>query len=271
MRFRHRQWSFAMLGVVLFSTLSCGPGDLSDGQGADLDLPVLETFGNERDFPLSHVYAVSVHKSGAVAVADGMPFRVLLFRPGDSAIQVGREGLGPAEYRFVTDLGFKGDSLWVTDLMMSKAIFFDLNGKHLRTERVISRPPNPVNEVVGPIRPMADGGWLTSIPERPITSVLRGWVTARDLFHTIGDTTRLVYTQPLPRTDFVEVKIGPEAYFQGVHPLPMGPLFRPGVNGRFYFVVDRQSVASQDSAGFGIRCLGPLGDTIWSRTLDYHP
>jgi hypothetical protein len=121
-------------------------------------------------------------------IADGPPARVLLFRPDGKVVWVGGVGGGPSEYAYVDDVGFVGDTLWVTDARSSKAVFFDMEGRPLRTQRIALDPRNPFERQTGPIRPLADGAWMASVSAVSITGVLNDWVTTRPWYWVKGDS-----------------------------------------------------------------------------------
>jgi hypothetical protein len=57
---------------------------------------------------------------------------------------------------------------------MMKAIFFDLNGAHVGTGRVLAKPPEPDAGSAAPVRPLADGGWLAATRPQGISLILAG-------------------------------------------------------------------------------------------------
>jgi len=263
-------------GLLFPTVFGVGPTGCSPDKSPVFDpdswyLEIQETFGDEEKAPLSHVLSIAVHPDGYVAVADFRPARVHLFRPDGGVQAIGGNGLGPAEYNFVTGVGFHGDTLWVTDAGFLKAIFFDLDGDHLDTERVLTDRPAEVDGAIGPIRLLGDGSWLTSTPTVAITSVMNDRVSNRPFFRVWDEVASTVYVQPLPRTDFFRVKLGDEVNLEGVHSIPSGPIFHSAADGQKHFVVDRPVAVSTDSASFEIHCLDLRGDTLWSRSIGYEP
>ena len=157
------QWPYILLTGLVASALSCTPSSPSSSTGdEELEpLRVLHVYGDEEDTPLSRVSLGAANVAGFLAIADGPPSRVLLFDPDGNPIPIGGSGLGPAEYQHVSALGFLGDSLWITDARMSKALYFDLDGNHLGTERIVTRPQTvPARAPTHSIRRTAAGSVL---------------------------------------------------------------------------------------------------------------
>ena len=59
---------------------------------------------------------------------------MLLSRDGDVVGRVGREGEGPGEFRWISALGWRGDSLWVSDIRGRRITVFNSQLEVVRTE-----------------------------------------------------------------------------------------------------------------------------------------
>lgn len=268
-------WAPRALAVVAITLCSLGtacedPESEPASQGQIWTLEIQDRFGGEA-LPLTRVYLAAFGPDGLVALADGPPTRVLLLKSGQPPILIGGQGAGPSEYGYVNELGFAGDTLWLTDARSAKAAFYDLEGRFVRSARVSLRSEGPRGRATGPVRPLRDAGWLVSEPTISITAVMSGWTDARAFLRVVGDSVRdTVFVEPLPQHDFMRVPIG-EGALEGVHPVPQRPLFESGVDGAGFWVVDRRVASAPDSANFTIHRIGQHGDTLWSRDVGYKP
>jgi hypothetical protein len=256
---------------LLAGVLGCAdPPKLASG-GDPWTLEIQQTYGDESETPLSHVYLVAAHPNGAVAVADGPPGRVLLFHSDGRKVPIGRPGSGPDEYGEPTGIGFIGDTLWVTDGGISKAMFFDVEGNLLSTERVAIDPRSRYGFSSGPVRPLADGSWLASWPNVSITHVVQGWVADRPYYRVTQEDTLPVFFQRLSG-DYVRIELGPNNLgLETLHPVPLGPIFRTAIDGGSHYVVERWPAGSADTSFFTVHRLGIAGDTIRTLRVPYEP
>lgn len=89
--------------------------------------------------------------SGGFTVADSRRVQLFYFEPdGTLRATVGGSGAGPGEFRLISSLAAKGDSVIVGDGVLRRTSVFDKNGQYLRDEEGL--PP-----VVGPL---ADGTYI---------------------------------------------------------------------------------------------------------------
>ena len=242
------------------------PGSVQAGE-----LVVEQRFGGEA-FPLTRVYLIAAGPGGFFALADGPPARVVLVPPDGTAIPIGASGLGPSEYGYVNQIGFAGDSLWVTDARRSKAMFFDLDGEFLGSVRISIPSEGQFSRPAGPIRPLADGSWLAAEPSLSITGVTRGWVRDRPfLRYSESAALDTIFVEPLPQHDFMRVSLGDDRFLEGMHPVQQRPLLVADPDGAGFWIVDRPPPSSADSAQFTIHRLNLSGDTTRSALIGYAP
>jgi hypothetical protein len=84
---------------------------------------------------------------------------MLLSRDGDVVGRVGREGEGPGEFRWVSALGWRGDSLWVSDIRGRRITVFNSQFETVRTEPS-PRAGVPIPFVPGNLVLLSDGSSL---------------------------------------------------------------------------------------------------------------
>ena len=84
---------------------------------------------------------------------------MLLSRDGDVVGRVGREGEGPGEFRWISALGWRGDSLWVSDIRGRRITVFNSQLEVVRTEPS-PRAGVPIPFVPGKLVLLSDGSSL---------------------------------------------------------------------------------------------------------------
>jgi hypothetical protein len=99
-----------------------------DFSGQDpLRLEEVARFGTLDDF--TSVSAVSVSTDGKVAVVDGVERHVFICtKDGRDCELVGHRGQGPGEFEMVGRIGWRGDTLWVTDPLLGRVTRFSKTG-----------------------------------------------------------------------------------------------------------------------------------------------
>ena len=115
---------------------------------------------DDDDFYFERVVDIAVDTDGRLFVLDNGANDVKVFDSrGRFLHSFGREGSGPGEFNVPIALTLTNDSLIVTDGMLRRVTVFDLDGKHLRTERLPTlEQDRPMYRVI-PLR----GGAIASI------------------------------------------------------------------------------------------------------------
>ena len=221
---------------------------------------------------LSKVSSLTVSSDGSTLyVAQQLEHVIRVFdaRSGKPLRTIGRSGEGPGEFRYLSRLGWRADSLYATDFALQRLSLFSPAGEHYWTGRV--NPPIQPDNARGsfPIGLTANGSVISqaqlasrsvaegSVTTSPWTLVARdgailGTVAMRDLRETttavpIGST--VVFTpQPMSRRTFI-----------AIHP-----------DGASIAVVSQP--AGRDPPGtFRVTRVGPDGGMIGSREYSYRP
>ncbi len=172
----------------------------------------------------------------------------------DDAITVGRKGEGPGEFTWIANVGWIGNTLWVTDLMQARLQLFDSDGDYLGV-----RPLPPTSGW----RPTPDGS-LVSIGSKPLGA--SGWAVLR----MTGDST-------MPTADTLFHFPGPEAEIVHVPMKEGGSMMM-----RQPFDKTAQIVSAADGSRFcgsepldgdqvRIRCIDPKGSILRDTVLTLAP
>lgn len=83
---------------------------------------------------------VAARADGTVFVADGGALEVRVFDArGRHLRSFGRRGAGPGEFLAVGEMGWRADTLWVTDPMQLRTTLFTLDGRVVRTIGAVTR------------------------------------------------------------------------------------------------------------------------------------
>jgi hypothetical protein len=125
------------------------------------------------------------------AITTGATGEVYVAQPQDRAVRVydargvyrrtlGRRGSGPGEFQGLDGLGWKGDSLWVSDLSQQRITFFDRTGRVLGTVRAVTPVLPGAGYPAGPAAALADGSLLAN-PSPSTASVQRRTATRMPL------------------------------------------------------------------------------------------
>lgn len=234
-------------------------------------LKVEQRFGGEQ-LPLSFVTEMAIGPAGRWAVLDYPPDQVRLVQRDGTVIPIGRQGAGPAEYRYVNQIGFQGDTLWIAAAHASRVLYFDLQGTFLRSVGVRANFGGAYPKQAGPVRPLANGAWLVSESGISVDEVVDGLLRERT-YAIYSRDSRLdtLFEVPLPAHDYMRVELGHQHFIEGLSPVPWAPLFIPLLDGRGGWVVDRAPPKSADPTDFTIRRIGLNGDTARSTSIRYKP
>jgi hypothetical protein len=185
----------------------------------------------------------------------------------DQAITVGRKGEGPGEFAWVEQLGWAGDTLYATDLMLSRVQYFDRQGRLLLSRRL-----------------PAHGGWRLARDGRFVAIGSKsigagGWAVLQAVLDSIVPRVDTLFHFPGPEVATIHIPVGGGASLMTQNP----------------FVPTAQAVAAADHSRFcgseplggdevRIRCIDNLGrlirdtvlvlapevltDAVWDRTID---
>ena len=185
----------------------------------------------------------------------------------DQSTPVGRGGEGPGEFAWVEQIGWSGDTLWASDMMLARVQYFDRDGALLSGHRL---PPG------AGWRRVRDGRFL-AIASKPIGAP--GWSVLQAHVSSEVPTADTLYHFPGPEQPTIHIPMAGGASMMTSDP----------------FAPSAQAIAASDGSRFcgsepldgdqvRIRCIDdrgaiirdtvitlapePLSDALWNRTID---
>lgn len=187
----------------------------------------------------------------------------------DDAIQVGRRGEGPGEFTFIDQIGWSGDTLWATDMMLARVQYFDRDGNFLRGHRL----------PVGSGWRRSAGGRFLSVGSRPAQAGGWGLLTMTgDSAAPVADT---VFHFPGPDPVVIRRPVG-DGVSLPMHD-PFLPTARVGASSDALRFCGSEPLEGDDTR---IRCVDhhggllldtvitlaplPLTDEVWDRVIRFY-
>ena len=92
--------------------------------------------------PRGNLLFVAQHTEGVIRVFDVTSKRFVK--------EIGRRGRGPGEFQMITRLGWRGDTLVVTDMVQQRIVLMSTDGKVLRTLTAVSKKHPEIDALVVP-------------------------------------------------------------------------------------------------------------------------
>ena len=263
---------FTALGAFLVLAIAgCGAAPQSSltalpTRSADLEV----SLGASDDSVLafSRISGLTVDRDGRMYVLQSTDPIVTVLNPDGTLHQrFGRRGKGPGEFAGVGGVGWRGDTLWVMDVVQQRVSWF-YHGQHVRTSRF-----SPVHYGLGTLRsrrvatqwPMADGSWFALVTWRFVQPAgsPENWLP---IIRTTGDAeTETVVArlqEAFPFRLVMEHPDGPPGY--GSPLFSDFPLQSMSDSGERYAIVDRP-FASGSQVPIRVTVLHASGDTAYSR------
>ncbi len=152
----------AFLGQLMIIPLVAGAAQQPVGTSSLVR--ELQISGETED--LSIVSALAVNRRGTIAIGQNRDGRVVFYSAEGKRIgEFGRPGEGPGEFRLMSELGWRGDSLWVTDEMLPRVTIVGPDRRLVRTQpfpRSSSVPPFDQVSGLTFLALAEDGGLLLS-------------------------------------------------------------------------------------------------------------
>ena len=187
----------------------------------------------------------------------------------DQATQVGREGEGPGEFTFIDQIGWSGDTLWATDMMLVRIQYFGPDGGFLDS--------HPIPAGSGWRR--ATDGSLMSIGSRAAQA--GGWGLLTMSGDSATPTSDTVFHFPGPDPTVIRRPVG-----EGVSVPMHDPFIATARVGASSDAMHYCGSEPLDGDRVRIRCVDargqvtadtvlslapiPLSDAIWNRVIDFY-
>jgi hypothetical protein len=222
---------------------------------------------------LSHVLGIALGPDHHLYVTQWRVPSVTVFNVAGAQVRtIGRQGSGPGEFVFATAVGWKGDTLWVSDPPQSRINLFDRSGRFVSSVTFTTRPPSPAYRNLSPGAVLADGSILSiAAPARSdvLTAgrVLRVPVLRMTRAGHVIDT--IATTAPLIMATRLE--LAPNRGFTVANPMTSQPIVAPTAGGAGVVIVERGASSDRRRAAFRVTRLTLEGDTVFSREYAYQP
>jgi hypothetical protein len=190
--------------------------------------------------------------------------RVFDAATGSFLSNVGRSGQGPGEFRSISRLSVRGDTMFVADLFQQRLVWFSISGDHIQTAAIRSRSQPSVSAVV----PAPEGLFWGESPFRP---GLRGPMERPLVLMDVeGRTEAVVAVQSMAggsgavvAGDRVAVFMQPFATLRHLR------AFAP--DGSAVVVVDTENGGGRRDGTYLVLKITPRADTVFSARLIHRP
>lgn len=257
------------VGFMLFSLcLPASPAQAQAAWRASVDLRIGGAEDDENAF--TRVAALLVSPAGEIYVGDGEERAIRVFSASGRRLRkIGRRGGGPGEFEALTSMGWRGDTLFVSDERQRRITLFSAAGRVAGTRRVEATLPGPPPAPVAPVALLANGTTLGLLAPSP-TALATGAIPRLPLVRVDG--ARAV---PLAFLDWRDNKValialdGGQAFFS--RPVSGESLWAVAPSGDALYVVDRPVPRGAGTSSFRVTRLRPNGDTVYTRTYEHRP
>ncbi len=265
--------SLFLLAVLGFTPFFAQPayGQLGSANSWSIEEDLRIGRLDEPDYALNSITDLAIGPNGSIYVGQYLDRSVRVFdSSGTYAKRIGREGAGPGEFRDIRSLTWRGDSLGVRDILLSRLSFFDTAGNFLHSVSFREPMPGGSYSTLTPGTPMADGS-LALLPSAPGRLLADGTIADLPLLLTSrhGEVqtilTHLSVDHDVARINFESGgTLGPE-------PFSDAPIWRAAADGESVWIIDRSVATDADEGYFRLMRLGLSGDTLASLRYRYTP
>jgi hypothetical protein len=271
-----RHFALAVGGIALNATLA---GALHSQQPAKWTLTTVARTASGAntgaDYEFNRIAGIVPGPNGTVFVFETRATEIRVFDANGAFVRrIGRAGSGPGEFRYLTSIGFVGDTLWTADHELKRVSLFAADGRVLATiaHEMRDAVPAASRTFYGAdlwfvlTRGLAVGGAISDAEalaegKVPATPILRLTRTGRTL-----DTIAWMSTAHSQ----MALQIGGAKLFMAQRyadsPLPVIALPLERV-----YVVDRSAATAARDAAFRVTAMSVMGDTVWTRRYPYVP
>lgn len=229
---------------------------------------------------LSEIGEVRIGPDQRVYVAQPQEQLIRVFDAAGRAVgSIGRSGSGPGEFRALSHLGIRGDTVYVSDNNLGRVSYFDLDGRFLSSEQWVSprfsRPPvaymatTPaalVGDGTALVQPGGMEAALGSIDFGVFTGESSTPLLRIDRRSQVVDT---VTWQHRRNTLLVMAHEGEKVIVPP--PFDENPLHSVAPDGRGVVTVHRAPARTTGEDSIQVLLLAPSRDTTFSASLPYTP
>lgn len=209
----------------------------------------------------THILGLAVSPTGVAYVLDYAPPFIRAFLPSGRPLDsLGYRGDGPGEFQVPWGLGWRGDTLWVTDTRLNRVT-------------LLPRPGTPIKVTVRratPVGLLSDGGVLTTANAYDVTGSegqpTQVRLTRRTRDDQITHAIAVLATGGL----YTQVRFG-DGGITMREPFTDIPLWKLARDGASVVVVHRPAARSADLGTFTVSRFTPMGDTVFARPYRYVP
>lgn len=221
---------------------------------------------------LTSVTALTLGPGKEIYVAQPQEGCIKVFSPAGRLVRtIGRKGEGPGEFMALDNMGWVGDTLYVSDGRLGRVSLFGTDGRYLRSlSSNWMTATDSTTLTVRVHRLRADGTAIVE-PLVPTPLIADGTVKARSLLtmDTTGHVLNHVAELSL-RNMLLVVPAGP-GILSGPQPFGDAPLFAIAPSGDYIAILDRTAAGSPDSSTMRFTKITPQGDTALTRAIPYEP
>lgn len=259
----------APLIVALFAA-ACAAGDRA--ADAELDrwslVPELRIGAvDDPEYALTIIGSVLPGPDGTILVSQPQEMTIRVFdREGRVVRNIGRSGDGPGEFRGLGRMGWRGDTLYVTDYQLRRINYFLADGTALASERVATPELEPPFIPSVPNSFMRDGSGILT----PAYFVGMGSVDSVPLLRLgPGDALDTLLWMNR-RNNTLSVAIG-SSNMHTTQPFTDHDIEAVAPDGSMIVIVRRNAAEAIPNAEFPVSAIDAGGDTLWSVTIPYAP
>ena len=221
------------------------------------------------EYALTDVRSLAVGQDGSVFVLQPVDGVVRVYdRTGAFLRYVGRSGDGPGEFGPLVNLGFRGDTLWVSD--RSRISLFAPDGRFVRSSMTRYDPKGP-NLSPGGVHNVLEDGSFAMLPSFAPTVDRSTWPPGLPLqrVHEQGTVQAVLCLFDL---SVIRTYVGPDDRPR-IALLPLHPLVVYGYwpDGMGVVCVAQDDTKSSDPSTFRVSRIDLDGDTVVTRRVEYEP
>jgi hypothetical protein len=221
---------------------------------------------------ITQVGGILVARDGTMFVLQPQDNEVAVFGPDGSAkASLGRPGDGPGEFRALSQAGWLGDTLWVSDARLRRITYLSSSGQLLGTRSVTGGQASSLHLPAMPqvIARGGQNGLATATASADHIESGRVRYLPLLLFNLADGSIVAEAGRIATANRMIALRYPNGGGMFGPQPFSDGPLAAPLRDGSGFVVVDRSAATRAGRNAYHVTLLSALGDTIWRRSFDY--